>query len=1035
MTDPTVDPAAPQGTRSVELRPDASVLDAVGRGHTLASALADLIDNSIDAGATEVSIQFVVKDSSIRSIRIRDDGCGMTAAQLENALALGRKKDYAATTLGHFGVGLKGASFSQARVLSVYTSSGYAPAAGMRLGKDQSGSAIVADVFDEEMVAAILRRRGLGDDAGTIIEWTHLEAVSVASTIQARRAWIESTIIRVRDELGLTFHRLVGDGRIRIVIEEIEEATGESGAPRVVKAIDPFGFSQWGASDYPKSLRAGLSQGEEIVAACHVLAPGPQSGLLGRTRRESQGLYIYRGDRLLNAGGWLGLANDLPADLQLARIAIDVTADLLRVIAINPEKRGVVLRPEAVQALEQAVTGGLTLRRYFDDCREVLRESKRREIKAKPVARLGGGVPIGLGGIVAQTVGEREDSDVALSFDWAPLDESQLFAFEPPTGVVWLNEVHRARLEGESAVFDMLKTSLVFLLEEHVGKERLGSTTAERLDALQASLALSVIPERSEPPPTDVPDLPFIGGPPQLPSALVPRPEPDEPLGDPRVAHVHVAPEALDDFMRRVRRTVLLTAEEVVELGEAIEAGLLAGERLEAEHDGRIFDQQTLDLAWVRREGMRARDRMVASNVRLVLSIAKRYQYNGLELADLVQEGNLGLIHAVEKFDQRQGTKFSTYATWWIRQSITRALADQGRMIRFPVHIVEKLPRIKQAWEDARGSDGSRVQEVARRTELSEGLVRSVINNLAEPLSLDIEWPVKTDDGAWHTAPLKDLVVDDEAVDASARVEFSMLQSQLADTLSSLSERESEVIKRRFGLGTGNTQTLDQIGDAFGVTRERIRQIEKKAMEMLRQSSRSATLLDFLRERDSDAPPPVTSKGVRRSPRNPELRGPRPELAKDDLANAANQSIEPTVERDGINARWTNLLTISRMYNDGSSLTDAGLTVQLDVEEVVWILAGCLFGLERGDDDPSIAINHGAPYSPGEIDRIEKMAARGWSIDALAAGFGRTRHAIAWKVIDSASRPKITRKMLASARARFGIDDSPTDVMDGRASV
>lgn len=1024
MTGHILDDAVPEGVRSVALRPDASILDAVGRGHTLASALADLIDNSIGAGAGAVSIQFVVKDASIRSIRIRDDGCGMTGSQLEDAMSLGRKKDFGPEALGHFGVGLKGASFSQARVLSVYTSCGYAPPAGMRLGKDQSGSAIVADVLDGEMVAAILRRRAIAADAGTVVEWTHLEAVAVASTLQARRAWIESMIIQVRDHLGLTFHRLIADGRIRITLEEIDESTGESGAPRIVKAIDPFGFDRWGASGYPQKLHAVLSQGQALVATCFVLAPGVQSGLLGRTRREAQGLYVYRNDRLLNAGGWSGLANDLPADLQLARMSIDITDDVLNAVVINPEKRGIVLRPEALQAMVRTATAGLTLRRFWDESREALAESKRRrEVKAKPVAQLGDGVPAGISGIIDRTVGVRA-SDVALSFDWRELDYPQLFAFEPPTGIVWLNELHRERLESAPGVFDMLKTSLFFQLEGHVGKERLGATTAERLDVMQASLARTVIPERAEPPPVDGVELPRIGGELRLPMAVMRNADTDEPLGDPRVAHVHVSPDALDDFMRWTRTTTLLTAEEEVQLGIAIEVGLLAKERLDVVHDGRVADEEAVDLAWLECEGRRARDKMVSSNVRLVMSIAKKYQHNGLDLADIVQEGIAGLIRAVEKFDHAQGTKFSTYATWWIRQAITRALADQGRLIRFPVHVVEKLPAIKGAWEETVGASATRVRSVADGLELPVELVRSVVRHLNPPVSLDAEWPVKIDSGAWHMTPLKDLIADDDAVDAFARLEFVMLQRQLGQVLDSLSEREAGVIRMRFGLGDGSMHTLDQIGDQYRITRERVRQIEKKTMEKLRQPRYSGPLRDYLGEWGETTSAVAVADAASEASAEPvakplEMQRSRKGTAAEDcgdrqdtVGKSPNRSTDSDVE-------WGHLLAASRLHNDGYSSGDIALRLSLDPGHVARLLAQCIYGLASAKDDPSEAVNRGRPFSRGELDRINEMASHGWTLDVLAAGLGRTRLEIARELLEYATGRKITRKMLASARERM----------------
>lgn len=815
----------------VTLQPDSSVMNAVGRGHTLSSALADLIDNSLDAGAELISIQFVTQESKIRSIRIIDDGCGMTQAQLADAMTLGKRRNYSAKSLGYFGVGLQGASLSQAAVVSVYSDSGYAPAAGMRLGKSQAESGNAIDVFSSETAALILRRRGLGGASGTLVEWTHLESVSVALTTQKRRQWLESTIINVRNSLGLTFHRFLADGLVKIQISERDESTDETGAPRTVKAVNPFGFDRWGANGYPRILTISTVAGSTFLASCYVLAPELESSLLGRSRRERQGFYVYRNDRLLHVGGWLTLMEGLPSDLQLGRVAIDVTDDALSSIVINPEKTGVVLRADAVQALEQAATDGISLRDFWDTCRSTLYESKRRDLRARPVAQPGEGVPSSIGPIVENSIGTRDDGGVALSFGWRDLKYEQLFAFEPPTGVVWLNLKHQKLLEREEPHLASLKTSLFFLLEPHAGKERLGGATAERLDTMQAAFATNVIPAQL----SARTELPAVGGDPPIPRSIVEQPDNSEPLGDPKVAHVHVSAEAFDDFARRMGRSELLSAQEEVELGAAIEAGLLAGERLKVlEEDGAI-DHSSPDLTSLAQSGNLARDRMIVSNLRLVVSIAKKYTRNGLDISDLVQEGTVGLIRAVEKFDYRQGTKFSTYATWWIRQSITRAIADLGRTIRFPVHIVEKLPEVKRMWAESTGSATQRISQVSRERSESISSIRSIVNNLYEPLSLDAPTAVRMDTGAWMPVPFADVLLDNEAFGPEEAVEMLSGQMQLDDLLHSLSEREEEVLRRRHGFDNSVPETLDQIGHSLGVTRERIRQIEKKAIESLRQ--------------------------------------------------------------------------------------------------------------------------------------------------------------------------------------------------------
>lgn len=863
MSESAFDPVSAPGFRAVELQTDASVLDAIGRGHTLASALADLVDNSVDAGATEVDVRFVTKNSHIRSIRISDDGCGMTAEQLERALALGRQHEYDAGAMGHFGVGLKGASFSQAKVLTVYSATGYTPATAMRLGRGQSGSGIIAEAFDSETASALLRRRGFQGESGTLVEWTQLAAVSAATSVHDRRRWIESMILRVRDELGLTFHRMLADGRLTIALTEVDENTGESGAPRTVKPIDPVGFERWGAAGYPRDLAGRTGAGGELRARCFILPPGvdgPSAQPLGRDRRESQGLYVYRNDRLLQTGGWLGLRDDTPADLQLARIVLEIDDAALDVVAINPEKRGVVLRPEAIRALEGAMSDGFTLRSFWAEAADVWAASRRRAVGAQPVAALGDGVPAALRSALEQTVGVRDDGGISVSFTWAPMPEGQLFAFEPSSGVVRLNEVHRARFERDAAQLDFIKTTLFMTLEPHAGKERLGPTTVQRLNAMQAAMAASLGIRDAQPAPTEKEhpeeedDDPDAGTNLELQSdvavhvfqAVVPRSDPDEPLADPRVAHVHVG-NTMDDYGRIARRTPLLSAADEVRLAKQIEAGVLAESKL-GEHTAAISSRETRrDYVAIVREGHRAFDRMVTANLRLVISIARPYQGSGLELVDLVQEGNAGLIHAVQKFDYSHGTKFSTYATWWIRQSITRAIADKGRMIRFPVHVVEKLPRIRAAWAEASGSHTQRLEMVATALDERIGAVRAIIAAEKPPLSLDADHSVELAKGTWAWVPLADLIEDADAVSGDELVSFDMARREIDQLLDSLSTREADVIRMRFGLGDGIPKTLESIGHAFGVTRERIRQIETETMKKLRHPSRSQSLRDYLR--------------------------------------------------------------------------------------------------------------------------------------------------------------------------------------------
>ncbi|GAA2023149.1 hypothetical protein GCM10009819_02260 [Agromyces tropicus] len=300
--------------------------------------------------------------------------------------------------------------------------------------------------------------------------------------------------------------------------------------------------------------------------------------------------------------------------------------------------------------------------------------------------------------------------------------------------------------------------------------------------------------------------------------------------------------DPVKDYLKQIGKVALLNAAEEVELAMRIEAGLFAEEMLSQMSDQERRSQYGRELQWVARDGQRAKSHLLGANLRLVVSLAKRYTGRGMQFLDLIQEGNLGLIRAVEKFDYTKGFKFSTYATWWIRQAITRAMADQARTIRIPVHMVEvinKLARVQRQMLQDLGREPT-PEELSKELDMTPEKVIEVQKYGREPISLH------TPLGEDGDSEFGDLIEDTEAVVPADAVGFTMLQKQLESLLDSLSEREAGVIRMRFGLGDGMPKTLDQIGDTFGVTRERIRQIESKTMAKLRHPSRSQSLRDYL---------------------------------------------------------------------------------------------------------------------------------------------------------------------------------------------
>ena len=294
-------------------------------------------------------------------------------------------------------------------------------------------------------------------------------------------------------------------------------------------------------------------------------------------------------------------------------------------------------------------------------------------------------------------------------------------------------------------------------------------------------------------------------------------------------------------YLKEIGRVALLTAQEEVDLAMRIEKGVIATEKLAKEGD-KVSSEVHVNLRWDERDGAHAKRHLVEANLRLVVSIAKRYVGRGMAFLDLIQEGNLGLIRAVEKFDYAKGFKFSTYATWWIRQAITRAIADQARTIRIPVHMVEtinKLVRISRQLQQDLGREPT-ADEIGQQMELPPEKVREIQKISQEPVSL--ETPI----GEEEDSHLGDFIEDSEAVVPLERASFRLLQEQLESVLHTLSEREKQVIEMRFGLKDGQPRTLEDVGKTFGVTRERIRQIESKTLSKLRHPSRSQKLRDYL---------------------------------------------------------------------------------------------------------------------------------------------------------------------------------------------
>ncbi|SMX64107.1 RNA polymerase primary sigma factor [Brevibacterium antiquum] len=314
----------------------------------------------------------------------------------------------------------------------------------------------------------------------------------------------------------------------------------------------------------------------------------------------------------------------------------------------------------------------------------------------------------------------------------------------------------------------------------------------------------------------------------------------DEDAPAQQVVSAGATADPVKDYLKQIGKVALLNAAEEVDLAKRIEAGMYAEHLLDA--GGITEPRESMDYKWIIHDGRIAKNHLLEANLRLVVSLAKRYTGRGMLFLDLIQEGNLGLIRAVEKFDYTKGFKFSTYATWWIRQAITRAMADQARTIRIPVHMVEvinKLARVQRQMLQDLGREPS-PEELAKELDMTPERVVEVQKYGREPISLH------TPLGEDGDSEFGDLIEDSEAVVPSDSVSFTLLQEQLHSVLDTLSEREAGVVSMRFGLNDGQPKTLDEIGKVYGVTRERIRQIESKTMAKLRHPSRSQVLRDYL---------------------------------------------------------------------------------------------------------------------------------------------------------------------------------------------
>ncbi len=746
-------------TRTLALPADPRIAEALGLHHRLETALADLIDNSIDAGASRVWIRFVTSNAWVKEIVVADDGRGMRHDEMAAALTLGGQQQYDDNRLGHFGVGLKASAFSQAERLVVVSRSADSTAVAMSVARRDE--MLRAQVHDFRQATRALESPDLPEHiaTGTVLRLMGVRSAPTSPDRSQRAAWLHHRIQRLREHLGLTFHRFLDSGHLAIVIDEWDIALQESSVPFRPQPIDPFGVPT-ASNRYPRALQAALPDGSTLNIQCTIIGPrvkGPTVKIFGKDRSDWQGLYVYRNGRILKSGGWddVIVSPDRSA-LQLARVDLSVPSDAVKWFTMNPEKDGVFLLPDLVHAIQTASDdSGTTFADFLREAKEALRESNRREITARPIARMGVGFPEPVLD-ATQALFRLREHDPAVSIRWQNLRPGRLFLFDHERKCIWLNEHHRMLLtgSGQLGAEGLIPTFVFLLLESYFKGGFLQRSTLDQIEAMHTLLAVAAgvggVTSNDDASSEDVARLDQLPLAPEAAPGAAGRRATD---GDRsaregyvigRIADLDTEAPTVDSFkayLNEIGRARLMSAEEEVTLARQIEAGVLADEQLSKMTDQERRSAAGRELAWVSQTGTRAFERFVRANLRLVISIAKRTRRDLLDLPDRVQEGNAGLIQAVKMFDYTLGYKFSTYASHWIRQAIERASSDTGRLIRIPVHMDDLGRQIeaKQRELVARSLEDPTPEEIAHATGIEVAKVKLYLSANEAVESLD-EW-------------------------------------------------------------------------------------------------------------------------------------------------------------------------------------------------------------------------------------------------------------------------------------------------------
>ncbi|GAA1939026.1 ATP-binding protein [Agromyces allii] len=488
---------APRIARTRDIPPDPSIARAVGRHHTFETAIADLIDNSIDAGAHNVLVRFVGRGGAIVGLRVVDDGKGMDASSIDEAMTFAKKRAYGSGDLGHFGLGLKAASLSQADVLRVYSLRHGAPPAGRMI--EASRPTRVAELEGDQVgsLLADLRVDFIFDN-GTVVEWGEPRTFLSSTDAGDRARWIDERVSALMSHLGVVFHRKLASGSIRITVDIFDADYGEPGAPRKVAPIDPFGYDGLPNDEFPAPLRVSVD-GMSVTGSAHIW-PAAQSGrpefrLGGRPGSLAQGMYFYREDRLLQVGGWNTLTVSRP-ELEYARIAVDLSPALVPHITINPEKAGLELDSDLKQALLEGSVGdrGLTFSGFLAEATGAREESRRYTKRPVQLVEPGRGFGAELIEAFDASV-DRADAD-PVDIRWR-VDRSEApLRVDLERRTIWLNEQYRDVIAGagsmDAADAPFVKTLLMIAYSKYFEGAHLGSREKSELAAWEELLTAAL---------------------------------------------------------------------------------------------------------------------------------------------------------------------------------------------------------------------------------------------------------------------------------------------------------------------------------------------------------------------------------------------------------------------------------------------------------------------------------------------------------------------------------------------------------------